>query len=79
MAPTPEKITINDKGGINVPDCPVIPYIEGDGIGPDIWNATYRGRGYKEPQCHIASGAGPLCMCASRKVLQGCAKSCQAP
>ena len=42
MAPTPEKITINDKGGINVPDCPVIPYIEGDGIGPDIWNATYR-------------------------------------
>jgi isocitrate dehydrogenase len=42
MALTPEKITINDKGGINVPDCPVIPYIEGDGIGPDIWNATYR-------------------------------------
>ena len=42
MALTPEKITINDKGGINVPDCPVIPFIEGDGIGPDIWNATCR-------------------------------------
>ncbi len=42
MSLTPEKITINDKGGINVPDCPVIPFIEGDGIGPDIWNATRR-------------------------------------
>ncbi len=42
MALSSEKITINDKGGINVPDCPIIPFIEGDGIGPDIWNATYR-------------------------------------
>jgi isocitrate dehydrogenase len=42
MALTPEKITINDKDGIDVPDCPVIPYIEGDGIGPDIWTATCR-------------------------------------
>jgi len=36
----PEKITINDDGSITVPDQPIIPFIEGDGIGPDIWAAT---------------------------------------
>ncbi|PSR22239.1 MAG: NADP-dependent isocitrate dehydrogenase [Sulfobacillus acidophilus] len=29
-------------GMIQVPDHPVIPFIEGDGIGPDIWRATQR-------------------------------------
>lgn len=29
-----------DKGRFLVPDHPVIPYIEGDGTGPDIWHAT---------------------------------------
>ena len=33
-------ITKNNDGTLNVPDHPVIPYIEGDGIGPDIWKAT---------------------------------------
>ena len=33
------KITISD-GQLVVPDNPVIPYIEGDGIGPDVWRAT---------------------------------------
>ena len=33
---TGEKITLNDDFSINVPDHPVIPYIEGDGIGIDI-------------------------------------------
>lgn len=33
------KIT-NKKGILNVPDKPIIPYIEGDGIGPDVWHAT---------------------------------------
>jgi isocitrate dehydrogenase len=33
-------ITKNDDGTLNVPNHPVIPFIEGDGIGPDIWNAT---------------------------------------
>ena len=28
--------------GLRVPDRPVIPYIEGDGIGPDIWAAASR-------------------------------------
>jgi isocitrate dehydrogenase len=35
-----EKITINADGSINVPGQPIIPYIEGDGIGPDIWAAS---------------------------------------
>ena len=36
-----EKITIKN-GILNVPDYPIIPYIEGDGIGPDIWRATQK-------------------------------------
>ncbi|MFK7806316.1 MAG: NADP-dependent isocitrate dehydrogenase [Saprospiraceae bacterium] len=35
------KITIQD-GKLNVPDNPTIPFIEGDGIGPDIWAAASR-------------------------------------
>jgi len=31
-----EKITLNDDYSLNVPDQPIIPYIEGDGIGVDI-------------------------------------------
>ncbi len=31
-----EKITLNGKGGLNVPNNPIIPFIEGDGIGTDI-------------------------------------------
>src|SRR5689334_14854836 len=27
---------------LNVPDNPVIPFIEGDGTGPDIWRASVR-------------------------------------
>ena len=29
-----------ENGRLQVPDDPVIPFIEGDGIGPDIWKAT---------------------------------------
>jgi len=36
-----QKITMKD-GGLQVPDNPVIPFIEGDGIGPDIWAAAVR-------------------------------------
>ncbi|MFG0331671.1 MAG: NADP-dependent isocitrate dehydrogenase [Phycisphaerales bacterium] len=28
--------------GLQVPDQPIIPFIEGDGTGPDIWNASVR-------------------------------------
>ncbi len=34
-----ERITVKD-GKLNVPDTPIISFIEGDGIGPDIWAAT---------------------------------------
>ncbi|MEO0574574.1 MAG: NADP-dependent isocitrate dehydrogenase [Pseudomonadota bacterium] len=36
-----EKITISN-GKLQVPDHPIIPFIEGDGTGPDIWRATVR-------------------------------------
>ena len=35
------KITISN-GILNVPDDPIIPFIEGDGIGPDVWRASVR-------------------------------------
>ncbi len=35
------KILIQN-GKLNVPDCPIIPYIEGDGIGADVWLASRR-------------------------------------
>ncbi|HSO57108.1 MAG TPA: NADP-dependent isocitrate dehydrogenase, partial [Paenisporosarcina sp.] len=35
------KITV-ENGALNVPNNPIIPYIEGDGIGPDIWAASAR-------------------------------------
>ena len=35
-----EKIRISDNGQLSVPDEPIIPYIEGDGIGPDITRAS---------------------------------------
>src|SRR5579862_5892527 len=34
-----DTITVSD-GMLNVPDEPVIPFIEGDGTGPDIWKAS---------------------------------------
>jgi len=36
-----QKITI-ENGKLNVPNNPIIPFIEGDGIGPDIWAASKR-------------------------------------
>jgi len=38
---TPEKINLKN-GKLNVPDNPIIPFIEGDGTGPDIWRASVR-------------------------------------
>jgi len=37
--PAGEKVRY-DHGKMIVPDQPVIPFVEGDGIGPDIWAAT---------------------------------------
>ncbi|NLO22226.1 MAG: NADP-dependent isocitrate dehydrogenase [Syntrophomonadaceae bacterium] len=39
--PQGEIITVTN-GALNVPDHPIIPFIEGDGTGPDIWAASYR-------------------------------------
>ena len=39
---TGRKITFDHSGRLIVPDNPVILFIEGDGVGPDIWRATVR-------------------------------------
>ena len=35
------KITVSN-GILSVPDNPIVPFIEGDGIGPDVWKASSR-------------------------------------
>ena len=35
-----DKITMQDDGTLHVPDHPIIPFIEGDGTGVDIWPAA---------------------------------------
>jgi isocitrate dehydrogenase len=37
-----EKAEYDSDGKLVVPDQPIIPYIEGDGVGPDIWKASVR-------------------------------------
>ena len=39
---TGSKIGIGKKGELEVPENPIIPFIEGDGTGPDIWRASQR-------------------------------------
>ena len=41
QVPAGERITIKD-GVLSVPANPIIPFIEGDGTGPDIWRASVR-------------------------------------
>lgn len=41
QVPAGERIT-SGPGGLNVPDRPIIPFIRGDGTGPDIWRASQR-------------------------------------
>ena len=40
--PADGRIITLDKGRFQVPDRPIIPFIEGDGTGPDIWAASRR-------------------------------------
>lgn len=40
--PLGEKISMGTSGKLSVPNNPIIPYIEGDGTGVDIWNASVR-------------------------------------
>ena len=37
-----QTITMDAHGKLNVPDRPILPFIEGDGTGPDIWRASVR-------------------------------------
>jgi isocitrate dehydrogenase len=37
-----EPITLSSQGVLQVPDRPTLPFIEGDGTGPDIWRASVR-------------------------------------
>ena len=39
MSTSGEKITVED-GTLQIPDTPIIPFIEGDGVGADIWAAA---------------------------------------
>jgi len=55
---TGEKIQYGKDGKFNVPDHPIIPYIEGDGVGPDIWRASVR----------VFDGAVEKCYGANKKV-----------
>jgi isocitrate dehydrogenase len=41
VPPQGQKITIQN-GKLSVPDQPIVPFIEGDGTGPDIWRASVR-------------------------------------
>ena len=55
---TGEKIQFNPDGKLSVPDQPIIPYIEGDGVGPDIWRASVR----------VFDAAVKKCYAAKRKI-----------
>ncbi len=37
-----ERIDVDADGAWHIPDRPIIPFIEGDGVGPDIWKASQR-------------------------------------
>ena len=39
--PSGDRVRYED-GRLVVPDRPIVPFVEGDGIGPDIWKATRR-------------------------------------
>ncbi len=40
IPPDGEPITLGSDGVLRVPDRPILPFVEGDGTGPDIWRAS---------------------------------------
>jgi isocitrate dehydrogenase len=60
-----QPITIS-QGRLNVPDRPIIPFIEGDGTGPDIWRASVR-----VFDAAVAKAYGGLRKIAWKEVLAG--------
>jgi isocitrate dehydrogenase len=55
---TRERIQYDKDGTFHAPDRPIIPFIEGDGVGPDIWKASVR----------VFDAAVKKCYGSSRKV-----------
>lgn len=53
-----EKITLDSNHKLVVPDNPIIPFIEGDGIGPDVWKASKK----------VLDGAVEHCYGGKRKI-----------
>ena len=47
---------MGSNGKLNVPDEPIIPFIEGDGIGPDVWRASRKVLDAAVAQCRAAHG-----------------------
>ena len=41
-APNGQPITMGPGNKLEVPDNPIVPFIEGDGTGPDIWRSSVR-------------------------------------
>src|SRR5262245_26597318 len=37
-----DPVTMSSSGKLDVPKRPILPFIEGDGTGPDIWRASQR-------------------------------------
>jgi isocitrate dehydrogenase len=58
IVPDGEKLKKSASGGIEISERPIIGYIEGDGIGPDIWRAAQ----------HVFDGAVKHCYGGKRKV-----------
>ncbi len=62
-------ITLSAEGSLIVPDDPIIPVIAGDGVGPDIWNASKpvfdaavaKAYGGKRQICWLPIKAGENC------------------
>jgi isocitrate dehydrogenase len=59
-------MTTTADGGRQIPDTPVIAFIEGDGIGPDIWAATRR-----VLDAAVGTGYGGRCKIQWAEVLAG--------
>ena len=65
----PEKITMQADGTLSVPDEPIIPFVEGDGTGVDIWPAAQLvmdAAAAKQVAQYEALGFGNLPICVAK-------------
>ena len=67
--PAGEKITLS-HGKLQVPDEPIIPFIEGDGTGVDIWPAAQLVHGRRGGQARQDRSRGRRCSPARRRSTQ---------